>query len=445
MTPSASPPRTLNDWLAYAESVHPVGIDMGLERVGQVAGRMGLVHPPQAAAQRAVIVAGTNGKGSACMALETLLLAAGRRVGTTLSPHVHVFNERVRIDGALATDAMLCTAFEAVETARGETPLTYFEFSALVALDCFRRAGVEFMVLEVGLGGRLDAFNIVDAELAIITSIGVDHQAYLGNDPEVIGREKAGVLRPRQRVVLGSEVSGSVRAAAANLDCTVTRLGRDVHIRERAGCWDFDSPAQQLAGLPYGALAPYNCALALAAAEALVGPAAPGAGPALARTTLPGRFETWQLADGRLLILDVAHNPAGAQFLCAALQRRHPGRRFIAVLAMLADKDGAGVASAMDGVVHDWVCVPTHGDRALPAAVLAERITAAAPAAPIHTEADERQGLSRALSLCAPEDGILVFGSFGLAGRMRDVLLAGFADAVAAPGPALDSFMDRCS
>jgi len=442
MMQTASTPRTLNDWLAYAESVHPVGIDMGLERVGQVAGRMGLINTPEAAARRAVIVAGTNGKGSSCMALETLLAAAGRRVGTTLSPHVEVFNERVRIDGSLASDALLCAAFDAVETARGDIPLTYFEFSALVALECFRRAEVEFSILEVGLGGRLDAFNIVDAELAIITSIALDHQAYLGDDREAIGREKAGVLRPRQRVVVGSAVSDSVLAAAAALDCSVAQLGRDFHVRESAGGWSFDSPGQQFNELPYGALAPYNCALALAAAETLVRPAGPGTGRALAAAALPGRFETWRLSGGRLLVLDVAHNPAGAEFLRAALERRYPGRRFIAVLGMLADKDSAGVTAAMAGLVHGWVCVSTQGDRALSAAALVQRVNGSAPAL---AEDDEPRALQQALSLCGPEDGIVVFGSFGLAARMRDVLLADSADAAAGHEPALDVFMDRCS
>lgn len=420
-------PRTLDEWLQHAEGVHHVGIDMGLERVGLVADRLGFTAPERRPAQRSVIVAGTNGKGSTCVALEALLRAAGLRVGTTLSPHVHRFNERVRIDGGEASDAMLCDAFAAVDAARAEVPLTYFEFSALVALYCFRAAAVDVAILEVGLGGRLDAFNLVSADVAVITSIGLDHQAFLGDDLESIGREKAGVLRPAQRVVLGAEVTASVTAAAAELGCAVTRLGTDFHVVERRSDWDFRG-ACRFDAIPRGALAPHNCALAMEAAAALA--ALPVDTPrVLAAAGLPGRFETWRLggAVGPLLVLDVAHNPAGAGFLRDQLARRLPGRHFVAVAGMLEDKDSAGVGSALAGLVRYWVCVPTHGPRGLSGTALAARLGAGSDAVAV---ADPAEGVRRALSLCAPGDGILAFGSFSLVERVRDLLRDGLADAV---------------
>ncbi|MEQ8860204.1 MAG: bifunctional tetrahydrofolate synthase/dihydrofolate synthase [Pseudomonadales bacterium] len=418
--------RSLDDWLHHAEGVHALGIDMGLERVGQVADRLGFVAPERRPAPRSVIVAGTNGKGSTCIALETLLIRAGLRVGTTLSPHLHRFNERVRIDGEEVDDGALCDAFAAVEEARSQIPLTYFEFSALVALCCFRSAAVDLAILEVGLGGRLDAFNLVSADVAIVTSIGLDHQAYLGDDLEGIGREKAGVLRRGQHVVLGRDVTRSVTRAATDLACTVRRLGEDFHALERALDWDFRGTLRA-DRLRRGDLAPHNCALALEAA-AWLGELPEGSAEALASVRMPGRCETWRLqaAGRRLLVVDVAHNPAGAGFLRQQLALRWPGRRFVAMTGMLADKDSAGVASAMADAVRAWVCVPTPGPRGLAAADLAARLGADER---VVTAGDPVDGLEQALSLCQPGDAILAFGSFSLVERVRNLLAGGFADA----------------
>lgn len=419
--------RSLGDWLIHAESVHAVGIDMGLERVGRVAERLGFEPPGHAPAPRSVIVAGTNGKGSTCIAIETLLRATGLRVGTTLSPHVHRFNERVRIDGRELGDEALCRAFEAVEAARGEVGLTYFEFSALVALWSFRAAAVDVAVLEVGLGGRLDAFNLVSADIAVITSIGLDHQAYLGNDLESIGREKAGVLRPGQRAVLGADVTASVLAEAARLGCEATRLGREFEVEADAGRWTYRQGDRRLTA-PRGALAPDNCALAVEAASALA-PIDAAAVAALADVTFPGRLEVWRLGDGaagpQRLLLDVAHNPAAARFLRRQIGQRGLGRRFVGVLGMLADKDATGVAAALDDCVTEWVCVSTAGPRGRTAAALA---TALAPRR-TRLAPDLRSGVETALSLSPGGDGILAFGSFNVVEQMRDLLGTGFAGA----------------
>ena len=214
--------RTLDDWLAHAERVHPVGIDMGLARVRRVAESLGVLPP----AAHNIVVAGTNGKGSTSVYLEALLLADGRSVGTTLSPHLSRFNERVRVNGQAVDDATLCDAFATIEDARGETTLTYFEFGVLVALLVFRRARVDATVLEVGLGGRLDAVNIVDGCVSVITSIGIDHVGYLGPDRESIGREKAGILRRGVPCVYGeASIPASIVSAAQALQAPVTRFG----------------------------------------------------------------------------------------------------------------------------------------------------------------------------------------------------------------------------
>lgn len=416
--------RTLNQWLDHAGRLHAVGIDLGLTRVGQVADALGFDRPGRRPAARSVIVAGTNGKGSTCIALDSLLRAAGLEVGVTLSPHLHRFNERVRIGGKALDDATLANAFAAVEAARGDVPLTYFEFAALVALYCFRSARVDVAVLEVGLGGRLDAFNLVAADVAVITSIGLDHQAYLGEDLESIGREKAGVLRPGQRVVLGADVSRSVLQAARDLGCETTRLGVDFHVRRDGARWHWRG-SRSVTGIPLGSLAPDNCALALEAAAALAAwPDDPRR--ALSAVQLEGRMEAWRIGN-RPLLLDVAHNPAGAHFLARELERRYPDRRFVAVLGMLADKDVLAVVEALSERVAGWICIGTRGPRGLGAAALQERI---APRAIGTAALDAAHALALASAACGPADGILAFGSFDLVEQMRDELLTGRAGAV---------------
>lgn len=425
-------PRSLPEWLQHIGALHPVGIDMGLDRIRRVAARLELVAPGHRPAPQSVIVAGTNGKGSTCMALEALLWAAGRRVGNTLSPHVHRFNERVRIDGEPLDDAALCAAFATVEDARGDVTLTYFEFAALAALEAFRTARVDVAVLEVGLGGRLDAFNLVDADVAVITSIGLDHQEYLGDDLEGIGREKAGVLRRGQPVVLGARVTASVEAAAADLGCGVRRLGRELIVSERGASWDFTGTRRRLTGLPLGHLAPENCALAIEAADLLGAAELPDArvGPALGAVGLPGRLEAWRLrnAGDRLLLLDVAHNPAAAEFLAGRLDRRHPGRRFVAIFGALADKDAAGMAAALGDRVAEWLCVTTRGPRGRTGQALTARLEPVAGPRRVST-VEAPEALTEAVSRTAPGGGILAFGSFDLVEQIRDALLSGAAGA----------------
>jgi dihydrofolate synthase/folylpolyglutamate synthase len=375
-------------------------------------------------AATSVIIAGTNGKGSTSVALERLLLDCGHSVGTTLSPHVERFNERVRIGGQEVEDAALCAAFEAVDDARGDVPLTYFEFSAMAALLLFRKADLDVAILEVGLGGRLDAFNAVDADLAVVTSIGLDHQDYLGSDLEGIGREKAGVFRPGRPVVLG-RVTDSVHAVAAALGCPTLVLDRDFQVTETATAWAYDCQAlgMHCPGLPRGALAPDNCALALTAAAWLgqdgrpaVAVGCPNAAD-LAVVGLPGRMERHGHC-GVDVILDVAHNPAAAGFLADQVALRYPGRRFVAILGTLGDKDAAGIVAALVGVVHSWVAVPTPGPRGQSATDLAARLDR-----PVTTASGMAEALALAVSFTASGDGILALGSFSAVEQARALLI----------------------
>jgi dihydrofolate synthase/folylpolyglutamate synthase len=445
----------LAEWLAHAERQHAVGIDLGLERVTRVAEALGFEPPDHRPAPRSLIVAGTNGKGSTTVFSEALLRAAGLRVGATLSPHVHAFNERVRVDGRPVDDAWLCRAFSAVEAARGTVSLTYFEYSALVALWIFRDAAVDVAVLEVGLGGRLDAFNLVGADVAVVTSIGLDHQEFLGDDREVIGREKAGVMRPGRPVVIGADVSESVRAEAARLACPMLAMGRSFEYAERRDGWSFRSQDGSFQDLPRGDLAPYNCAVAIAAVGCLTAVTEPMVREALATASLPGRCEAWDVA-GRLLVVDVAHNPAGAAFLRSQLETRYPGRRFVGLLGMLADKDAAGVVAALDPLVAEWICVPTPGPRGQSGEALAARVREGLQArevevgarvntpAPVWAAATVEAGLAAAIA-ARVDDGILSFGSFALVEQLRAALTGGtlaagprgsVARAAAVAGPA---------
>ncbi|MCZ6642412.1 MAG: bifunctional folylpolyglutamate synthase/dihydrofolate synthase [Gammaproteobacteria bacterium] len=406
--------KSLNEWLDFIEAVHPEDIELGLERVREVANAMGLLPP----ASRTVIVAGTNGKGSTAVFTEQLLRVGGLRVGTTLSPHVHEFNERVRLDGVSCADEMLCESFEKVEDARHGVPLTYFEFASLVALDVFRTAAVDVAILEVGLGGRLDAFNVVDADVAAITSIGLDHQDYLGDNLEVIGSEKAGVLRPGQRVVLGETVTTSVIERAGVLGCETSRLSVELELEMTASDWSLTTPWEEFPNLPWGNLAPHNCALAIEIAHYFVNVTPQMVQTALKGAMLPGRFEAFA-NDERQWLVDVAHNPAGAAFLAELIKIRYPGKRLVAIFGMFRDKDSTGVAALLAPLVSHWICLSTTGARGLSADDLRLSIPADLPCS---TVADVAAAVRLAGSLTSPEDVILGFGSFAVASAVRELL-----------------------
>ena len=410
---------TLDGWLRYIDAVHPSEIEMGLTRTRTVADRLDVLSP----APCCVVIAGTNGKGSTAVALERLLLNQDLKVGTTLSPHVEVFNERLRIDGQELSDRQICGLLRQVDDARQGTVLTYFEYSALAALLAFKQAAVDVAILEIGLGGRLDAFNVVDADLAIVTSIGLDHQDYLGSDVETIGREKAGIFRAGQTAVIGSEVSRSVEEVAEQLECEVFKAERDFQIGETSRSFSYRSSALALQFdlIDRGALAPANCGLAITAAALLQRSHSTATGldaQCLADVSLTGRMEVHHY-HGSEVILDVAHNPAAAGFLARQLEQREPGRRYVGILGSLDGKDARGVIAELEQPVRHWLTLSTHGFRARSAEDLA--LATDLPAESAHS--DIAAALASGLSLKEPGDGIVVIGSFSAVEQARTLLI----------------------
>jgi dihydrofolate synthase/folylpolyglutamate synthase len=425
--------RSLEDWLKLQESVHPQTIDMGLERVARVARTLG-VHE---AACPVITVGGTNGKGSIAVHLEALLAARGARVGLFTSPHLLRYNERIRIAGAEVEDAALIGAFERIEAARGDTTLTFFEYNTLAALLLFAAAAVDAAVLEVGLGGRLDAANLLDADVAVLASVGFDHRDWLGDTLELIGAEKAGIFRAGHPAVLGTPaMPQSVYAAIAASGARAVVAERDFAWSVAAGSWDYSGLSLRLAGLPAPALAGAiqyrNAATALAALEALAAstalrPAAAAAvrrlAPAdLARTAaalrsvrLPGRF---QVVPGEVeWILDIAHNEPAAQVLAAQLRARplsRGGARTLAVIGVLRDKDAAAIGAALAELIDHWIVCALPGARGGSAAQLAQRL--GQPPARMELADSVASGCARARAEARPGDRVLVCGSLHTVG-----------------------------
>ena len=412
--------KSLSDWLAHISAQHPSTIALGLDRVREVAGRMELpsVALAKAGAQPCTItVGGTNGKGSTCALLEAILLEAGYRVGTYTSPHILRYNERVRIQGVEAEDAALVQAFERVEAARGRTPLTYFEFGTLAALAMFRDAKLEAMVLEVGLGGRLDAVNIVDADCAIVVTVDLDHQAFLGDDRESIGFEKAGIFRAGRPAIFGdtdppARLAGHARAIGAELQV----LGRDFRIEASERQWDFIGRRSTRRALPIPALRGRwqlkNAAAALAALDEVaqrlplsVGEVKRG----LATVRLAGRLQS--LPGRPAIVLDVAHNPHAARSLAEALGEMGFFESTFAVFAMLADKDIGGVVDAVRHRIDRWYVSAAQADRAASAEAVA-RVLAGRGIEAVRTFATVDAALQAARRDAGSNDRIVVFGSF---------------------------------
>ena len=360
---------SLRDWLRWQEGLHPRAIDLGLERVTAVAARLGIDR----SAARVITVAGTNGKGSTVAYLEAVLRASGYHPGAYTSPHLQRYNERIRIGGREATDKALVAAFEAVDEARVDIPLTYFEFGTLAALVLFRQAGCDIWVLEVGMGGRLDAVNILAAHVAVLTNVELDHTDWLGPDRDSIGREKAGIMRPGRPVILGSAaMPGSVTAHAARLGCEQRRLGTDFDFgaESETGCWWWRGRGAPLCGLPSLSLAGHhqraNAALALAALEALGEPTtrlADAARRGLPRVRLPGR-QQW-IAGPPDWLLDVAHNAAAAAQLASRLHGRPKRGRVHCLFGLLQRKDLDGVVTPLLPLVDRWYLLELADGEAL--------------------------------------------------------------------------------
>ena len=408
----------LPEWLAYLETLHPKPIAMGLERVAEVAARMGLkVDCP------VITVAGTNGKGSTCAMLESIYRRAGYRTGLYTSPHLVRFNERVRIAGAEVDDATLIAAFAEVEAARSREPgsvsLTYFEFSTLAALRVFAAARLDVLVLEVGLGGRLDAVNIVDADVAVITTVDIDHVEYLGNTREAIAREKAGIMRAGRITICGDpDPPRTLVEHAREIGAPLWRIGHEYRYRVEGLQWRYEGPGGARYGLPHPALRGRyqlaNAATVLAAQDALHArlPVQGGAlRDGLVGVELAGRF---QVLPGRpAAVLDVAHNPHAARALAATLDAMGRFPRTFAVFGMLADKDIDGVIAALAPRVDVWHVAPLPGPRGAKAEELTERLVAAGVAKDaVRIFADVAQAWRAAAVAAGEADRIAAFGSF---------------------------------
>lgn len=403
---------TLADWLARLERQHPRAIDLGLERVRAVHTRLGLGRP----AAHVVTVGGTNGKGSTVAFIEAMAREAGLRVGAYTSPHLLAYNERIRIDGVDADDASIVAAFEAIEAAHGDVSLTYFEVGTLAALWLFERAGLDLAILEVGLGGRLDATNIVDTDVAVITTVDLDHQDWLGNDVESIGFEKAGIARAWTPLVLGDDdPPSSVLRHAYAIGAKTLRIGCDFFVQPLEDGWRWREVGYEV-DLPTPALAApaqrRNAALAIAAVRALDLPIDDGAmrrGVLAARVA--GRLQQVE-RDGIHYVLDVAHNPQAARQVAAWLAAAPPVRT-VAVFAALGDKDAAGIVAALAPHVDAWhlAGLTGHGSRAVDVDALAARLPADVAARATRSP-DVARALERAHESVQAGDRILVLGSF---------------------------------
>jgi len=410
---AAAPPRTLAQWLAHLERLHPQTIALGLERVAQVKEALALeLDCP------VITVGGTNGKGSCCAMLEAVLLNAGYRVGCYTSPHLLRYNERVRVGGRQADDDALCRAFERVERARGDVLLTYFEFGTLAAMLVFEDAGVEAAILEVGLGGRLDAVNVLDADCALVTSIDLDHQEYLGDTREKIGFEKAGIFRPqRPAVCADAEPPATLVGHAHTIGADLLVADRDFGHVAAAAQWRYWGPRGKRYGLPHpalrGAYQLANAAACIAVLDSLherLPVTAQDIRGGLLQAEIPGRFQV--LPGLPQAILDVAHNPQAARALADNLAAMPESACTIAVFSALRDKDIGGVAAAVKECITHWHVASAEGPRGATAPELAAALSGAGVTAPVEQHADVATAWRAACKAAAKNDKIIAFGSF---------------------------------
>ena len=401
--------KTLGAWLEFIERQHPKTIALGLDRVAEVLGRLDAeIRCP------VITVGGTNGKGSTCAILEAILHAAGYRVGLYTSPHLLRYNERVRIRGSEAGDDALCESFAAVEAARGEVPLTYFEYGTLAAFWLFARERIEVAVLEVGLGGRLDAVNALDADCAVLTSVDIDHVDFLGGTRESIGREKAGIFRASRPAVIADPAPPQ-----SVLDAPGQKLLylRDFGYRVEPAQWSYWGPGGKRAGLAHpalrGAIQLRNASAALCALDTQrerVPVAMQDVRRGLAEVALPGRF---QVLPGRpQIVLDVAHNVEAARTLAQNLDATRFAPETIAVCGMLRDKDATGVLRELAPRFNRWHFCTLPGPRGATAEELQGALRSTGSDAPSSCHASAEQALAAATGAAGENDKIVVFGSF---------------------------------
>lgn len=417
--------RTVAQWLAWQETLHPSAIDLGLERLGRALERLQWRRPPCPI----VTVGGTNGKGSCVALLNRILTEAGYRVGTFTSPHLVRYHERIVIADREVSDASLLAAFERIDVARGADTLTFFEFNALAALLVFETAGLDAIVLEVGLGGRLDAANIVDADAALVASIALDHCDWLGDNVELIGREKAGIFRAGRPAIFGSPMMPRSIADVANeVGARLLRLGQDFGYTRAGPNWSWRGVRHSLEGLPLPALTGErqlgNASAVLTVLESLVDRLSVNRDAVvrgLQRVRLPGRFQVFR--DRAEWILDVAHNPAAAQELAAQLAARQaPGRTF-AVCGILGDKDIESIVEQLRGSFDEWIVAGLTGPRAVDGRQFAERLRKQG-ANVVATGVSVVDACEIARARAGEGDRVVAFGSFLTVGPAMEWMIA---------------------
>ena len=412
--------KTIDQWLAWQEQLHPNPIDLGLHRVKCMLDILGMSKPTY----RILTVGGTNGKGSCVALAESMLLAAGYKVGAYTSPHLLRYNERVRVGGVDASDAEFCASFDRLDTARGEMSLTYFEFGTLAALDIFTQRKIEVAVLEVGLGGRLDAVNALDADAALVASVGLDHQDWLGPDRESIGFEKAGIFRGGRPALCGDrEPPTSLLNHASDIGADLYVLGRDFDWHPEGEGWTWQGPGGALHGLPKpslpGRIQFDNAATVLAAIQSLrtalpLDEHALHAG--LTRAQVPARFQ--RITGDVDCIFDVAHNPDAARVLAANLADLPSRGRTLGVFAMFKDKAVEEVASVLAPHIDAWHLGMTDGPRGQSAAALADRVHKVLPEVRVMEHATVPDAYRAARRESRPGDRIVIFGSFQTVGSV---------------------------
>ncbi len=415
--PASALPTTLADWLARCERLHPKEIDMTLARVRLVKERLALEFT-----MPVIAVAGTNGKGSTCAMLEAIALQAGYRVGLYSKPHLVHFEERCRVNGEMVDEAALLPHFEAVEHARGDLALTYFEFTTMAIFRLLAQTPLDLVILEVGMGGRLDAVNAFDADCAIITSIAIDHAEYLGADRETIAIEKAGIMRAGKPVIVSDPMAPqSLSDQAREKGADLWLIGRDFNVAGDKQQWSWAGRRKRFNAMAYPALRGanqlLNAAGALAAFEALrerLPVSAQAVRNGFALVELPGRFQT--IAGQPTLVLDVAHNPHAVATLAQNLDQMGFFPRTHAVFGVMADKDIAAILARMAPIVDHWHFTDLPMPRAARADDLAARYASLGLKGPgpvtLATHAQPRQALAAALEAADPADRIVVFGSF---------------------------------
>ena len=421
MLPSAAP---LSDWLTWLETLSPSEINLGLERVQLILERLDLARPAHV-----LLIAGTNGKGSSVAMTDALLRASGQRVGAYTSPHISRYNERIVVNGVAASDAEIVAAFEMVEAVRGDTELTYFEFGTLAAVVVFAAAELDVWILEVGLGGRLDATNAIPPTASLITNISLDHCDWLGDDVETIAAEKAGVMRRGIPTVFGAtDVPDAIKTQAEMVAATLLLTGRDFEFRVGEDHqWSWRGPSGELQGLQQPGLAGEFQAGNAAAVLALLDVAgfkgvidAELINHVLPKVSLPGRLQRL-VSDGREWLIDVAHNPAAAEVLASALGSMESSGTTFAIVGLLNDKDVAGVIGPLAEHVDTWIAMTAASDRAVAANELARQISNITGKACLVAESPQ-DAVEFARRSASENDRILATGSFFTVGPILDQL-----------------------